>query len=100
MKPFPRRRPLLRNRITPSVSKFLAASFLAPLFLICAPPASSQVFVVGEKSATADVDTSFKPTRISLPDGKLDERGRRELVRGLEDEQGFAHRAIPMGGQG
>jgi hypothetical protein len=107
MKPFPRRRPPLRKRISTSVSKSLAAtSFLAGLFplavlfFLVTPPARSQVFVVGEKSATADVDTSFKPTRIDLPDGKLDERGRRELVRDLEDEQGFAHRAIPMGGAG
>jgi hypothetical protein len=55
-----------------------------------------QVFVVGEKSATADIATDFAPTRVTLPDGKITERGRRELVRNLEAEQGFAHRALPV----
>jgi hypothetical protein len=55
-----------------------------------------QVFVVGEKSATADIATDFTPTRMVLPDGKMTERGRRELVRNLEAEQGFAHRALPV----
>jgi hypothetical protein len=55
-----------------------------------------QVFVVGEKSATADIATDFTPTHLALPDGKLGERGRRELVRNLEAEQGFAHRALPV----
>ncbi len=58
--------------------------------------ARGQVFVVGEKTATADIATDFKPTRMPLPDGKLTERGRRELVRNLEAEQGFAHRALPI----
>jgi hypothetical protein len=74
----------------------LVLTLLAPIF----PRAQAQVFVVGEKSATADIDTTFKPTRVDLPDNRIDERGRRELVRDLEDEQGFAHRAIPMGGAG
>ncbi len=73
----------------------------APLLLGCllaaAPPVWSQVFVVGEKTATADVSTDFVPTDLSLPDGKLNERGRRELIRLLEAEQGFAHRALPIG---
>jgi len=56
----------------------------------------AQVFVVGEKSATADIATDFTPTRLVLPDGKMTERGRRELVRNLEAEQGFAHRALPV----
>lgn len=57
----------------------------------------AQVFVVGEKTATADISTAFKPTNLPLPTGKLSERGRRELVRNLEAEQGFAHRALPIG---
>lgn len=56
-----------------------------------------QVFVVGERSATASIATDFTPTKLPLPDGHLSERGRRELVRNLEAEQGFAHRALPMG---
>ena len=69
------------------------------LFLALAlfvPAAGAQVFVVGEKTATADITTEFSPTDLPLPDGKLSERGRRELVRMLEAEQGFAHRALPV----
>jgi hypothetical protein len=62
------------------------------------PPAlQSQVFVVGEKTAMADISTAFKPTSLPLPTEKLTERGRRDLVRNLEAEQGFAHRALPVG---
>jgi hypothetical protein len=61
------------------------------------PVACAQVFVVGEKSAMADVSTEFHPTRVELPTAPIDERGRRELVRDLEAEQGFAHRALPLG---
>src|ERR1700678_1742835 len=57
----------------------------------------AQVFVVGEKTATADIATDFSPTKVPLPEAKLDERGRRDLIRNLEAEQGFAHRALPMG---
>jgi hypothetical protein len=59
--------------------------------------ARAQVFVVGERSATADIKADFTPTSLPLPDGHLSERGRRELIRDLEAEQGFAHRALPMG---
>ena len=68
--------------------------FLALALVV--PSAGAQVFVVGEKSATADIATDFTPTDLPLPDGKLSERGRRELVRMLEAEQGFAHRALPV----
>lgn len=57
----------------------------------------AQVFVVGEKTAMADVSTDFHPTRVELPSTPLTERGRRELIRDLEAEQGFAHRALPLG---
>ena len=59
--------------------------------------ARAQVFTVGEKTATADVKTDFTPTRVELPDGRMTVRGRRELVRDLEAEQGFAHRVLPLG---
>jgi hypothetical protein len=59
--------------------------------------ARAQVFVVGEKTAMAGVSTEFHPTRIELPSAPITERGRRDLVRNLEDEQGFAHRALPLG---
>jgi hypothetical protein len=70
----------------------LIAGLLA-LPLVTAP---AQVFTVGEKSATADIATDFTPTHVPLPEGKLTERGRRELIRNLEAEQGFAHRALPV----
>src|SRR5205823_4174730 len=58
---------------------------------------NAQVFVVGEKSATADISTDFHPTRVELPSGRITERGRRDLVRNLQAEQGFAHRPLPLG---
>jgi hypothetical protein len=59
--------------------------------------AGAQVFVVGERSATADIKTDFTPTHVELEDKGMTERGRRELLRDLVGEQGFAHRALPMG---
>ena len=67
--------------------------------LVCVAPGTgrAQVFVVGEKSAMEGVSTDFHPTRIELPSAPITERGKRELVRNLEEEQGFAHRALPLG---
>jgi hypothetical protein len=59
--------------------------------------AGAQVFTVGMKTATADVTTEFHPTRVDLPTEPLDEKGRQELIRDLESEQGFAHRELPLG---
>lgn len=70
---------------------------LAGCWVLSVPALQSQVFVVGEKSATSDISTAFTPTNILLPTDKLGERGRRELVRNLEAEQGFAHRPLPIG---
>jgi hypothetical protein len=58
---------------------------------------NAQVFVVGEKTATADVTTEFHPTHIEVPRAALTERGRLDLIRNLEAEQGFAHRELPFG---
>jgi hypothetical protein len=77
------------------LDKFRPAFAAALLFTAVA--ASGQVFVVGERSATADIATDFKPTELPLPTTQMTERGRRELIRNLEAEQGFAHRALPMG---
>ena len=57
----------------------------------------AQVFTVGMKTATADVTTEFHPTRVELPKEPLDVKGRQELIRDLESEQGFAHRELPLG---
>ncbi|HEY0163462.1 MAG TPA: hypothetical protein VGB69_12345 [Edaphobacter sp.] len=72
-------------------------TLLAGCIALAAPALQSQVFVVGEKTATADISTSFTPTNVPLSKDKLNERGRRELVRNLEAEQGFAHRPLPIG---
>jgi hypothetical protein len=72
------------------------SAFIAGLLALPFAAAHAQVFTVGEKSATADIATDFKPTHVELPTGKLTERGRRELIRNLEAEQGFAHRALPI----
>jgi hypothetical protein len=79
-----------------ALDKFKSALALG-LLALSAATVSSQVFVVGERSATADLNTDFKPTNLPLPTAKMTERGRRELFRNLEAEQGFAHRALPLG---
>lgn len=58
--------------------------------------ARAQVFTVGERTATADINTDFKRTHVELSEQGLTERGRRDLVRNLEAEQGFAHRVMPL----
>jgi hypothetical protein len=65
--------------------------------LLAASALPAQVFVVGVKTATEDVVTDFHPTHVELPAGALDERGRLDLIRNLEAEQGFAHRELPLG---
>ena len=65
--------------------------------LLVLPAARAQVFVVGMKTATADAVTEFHPTHIEIPEKALDEKGRLELIRNLEAEQGFAHRQLPLG---
>jgi hypothetical protein len=73
------------------------SAFLLGSLAVLSCATRSQVFVVGEKSATADIATDFTPTHLPLPDQPMTERGRRELVRMLEAEQGFAHRPLPIG---
>ena len=67
------------------------------LLLIAPLLAGAQVFVVGEHSATADVASDFTPTDVPLSSDRLTERGSRDLERMLVAEQGFAHRALPLG---
>ena len=84
----------------PRVRRFgwAGAVGILPALMVCvAHGVQAQVFTVGEKTATADIKTDFTPTRVELPDTQMTERGRRELVRDLEAEQGFAHRALPLG---
>jgi hypothetical protein len=81
-----------KPRISP-----LAGTLLCGLTLGATPTIFAQVFTVGMKTATADVTTEFHPTRVELPREPLDEKGRQELIRDLESEQGFAHRELPLG---
>jgi hypothetical protein len=79
-------------------TSFFALSFAVGVIAAIAPYwCAAQVFVVGEKSATAGIDTSFSPTHVPLSDAGMTERNMRELVRNLEGEQGFAHRPLPLG---
>jgi hypothetical protein len=78
-------------------SRVRLALLLSGTLLGGVAPLRSQVFVVGMKTATADVTTEFHPTHVPLPDQPLDERGRLDLIRNLEAEQGFAHRELPLG---
>jgi hypothetical protein len=73
-------------------------TLLIGCLLLLAATVQSQVFVVGEKTATAGLTAQFTPTNLPLPSEPMNERGRRELVRMLVAEQGFAHCALPMGG--
>ncbi len=80
-----------------NVRKVLPVTLAVGISLAIAAGTQAQVFTVGEKTATADIKTDFKPTHVELPDAKMTERGRRELMRDLEAEQGFAHRVLPLG---
>ena len=81
---------ILGSRSLPAALSFaIGGTVLSPL--------SAQVFTVGEKTATAGIKTDFTPTHVELPDKPMTERGRRELIRDLEAEQGFAHRVLPLG---
>ena len=72
------------------------AVVLIVLLACVALPGGAQVFVVGEKTAMDDVSNDFHPTRVELPAVAMTERGRLDLVRNLEAEQGFAHRPLPL----
>ncbi len=76
--------------------QIVRSAVICSFFWLYSVSASSQVFVVGEKSATADIKTDIKPTHVQLPGDRMTERGRRELIRNLDAEQGFAHLALPV----
>jgi hypothetical protein len=78
----------------------VAAGVWAAVLLsgVAGTKAEAQVFTVGKDTATADINTDFRPTRVELPGTPMTERGRRELIRDFEAEQGFAHRVLPLGG--
>lgn len=74
-----------------------SARFIIAILLVCLPwKLRAQVFTVGERTATEDIKTDFDRTHVELPNDHLTERGRRDLVRNLEAEQGFAHHVLPL----
>ncbi len=64
------------------------------------PLPQRDVFVVGPDTSVGDPLLGFKPTRVEYTQQPMDMDGRRELVRMLLMEQGFAHRALPLGAPG
>jgi hypothetical protein len=67
---------------------------------VVGPQVQRDVFVVGPDTAIGDPLLDFKPTRVEFTQEPMDLSGRRELVRMLLMEQGFAHRALPLGAPG
>ena len=88
---------IARTRVVLSGPGIIPAALFLSLAGMAVAPLSAQVFTVGEKTATANIKTDFTPTRVELPDKPMTQRGRRELIRDLEAEQGFAHRVLPLG---
>ena len=72
----------------------------APVFGQAGPTPQRDVFVVGADTAIGDPLLDFKPTRVEYTHEAMDANGRRDLVRMLLMEQGFAHRALPLGAPG
>lgn len=64
------------------------------------PAPQRDVFVVGAETAYGDPLLGFAPTRVEYTHTAMDLTGRRELVRAMLMEQGFAHRALPLGAPG
>lgn len=77
-----------------------SALLLVTIFLAAnvTSAAMCQVFTVGQQTATADIQTDFKPTHVELPDDRMTELAQRDLVRNFADDQGFARRVLPLGG--
>lgn len=64
------------------------------------PTPQRDVFIVGPDTAIGDPLLGFKPTRVELTSERMDDHAKRDLVRSLLAEQGFAHRALPLGAPG
>ena len=64
------------------------------------PQPQRDVFVVGRETAIGNPLEGFRPTRVDLPSEPMDAAGRRELVRMLLAELGFAHQPLPLGAPG
>jgi hypothetical protein len=81
--------------------RLLPYLMLASWCAVCAAQQKSgDVFVVGEQTATEGLIRPFEKTHVELPKDPLSEFGRRDLVRMLLAEQGFAQRPLPVGPPG
>ncbi len=84
-----------------AVALLLSASFaLQAQKQPSGPVQQRDVFVVGADTAFGDPLQGFKPTRVEYTGAPMDLTGRRELVRMLLMEQGFAHMQLPLGAPG
>ena len=91
----------MRHLLIPALSLSIALSFTAPSAAQTAGPSPQRdVFVVGPDTAFGDPLLGFKPTRVEYTHEPMDANGRRELIRMLLMEQGFAHQALPLGAPG
>ena len=78
----------------------LAAASTCAFAQTVGPQPKRDVFVVGRETAIGNPLESFHPTRVDLPTGTMDVAGRRDLVRMLLAELGFAHLPLPLGAPG
>jgi hypothetical protein len=72
---------------------------LVVLFLLFPFPVHSQVFVVGSENSVGRLP-AFHPTNVELPQERLTEQTRQQLIRLFTAEQGFAARPFPRGSKG
>lgn len=77
-----------------------AVSLAITVILLCfTPSAPGQVFTVTPEGVDGHY-LDFHPTHVTLSSQKLTEQTRRDLLRVMDAEQGFAMRALPKGGRG
>jgi hypothetical protein len=96
------------KRDAPRVARLARAAAGALALMLAAAVASAQVLTIdtsgkGNGAGNGPVDRQFQqvtPTKVDLPKTPLDEKTRLELVRSLQQEQGFAMRPFPRGHKG
>ncbi|MGI4852770.1 MAG: hypothetical protein ACRYF4_01835 [Janthinobacterium lividum] len=90
----------MRLTITPLSFLLIASTLCGAAAQTNRPSPQRDVFVVGADTAFGDPLLGFTPTRVEYTHAPMDPVGRRELVRALLMEQGFAHRTLPLGAPG
>lgn len=83
----------------PNVLAGAVSLAITGIFLCLTPLASGQVFTVTPEGVDGHY-LDFHPTHVTLSSQKLTEQTRRNLLRVLDAEQGFAMRALPKGSHG